>query len=300
MLCWISVQLASGRDPREGREMAGSPRMRSPKSFDDLIHDDELGKLLKTESHRGQVLISAQHIDNLLALLLKTWLFHSPVKPNDDDELFDRESSPCGNFSSRIKLAFRLGLIDSELKSMLDAIRNIRNFFAHQIETAHWGSAQLAKYTNSFFKIAAFITTLKSSEPTDEEVFRSAAMVCSSTLKITIGFCEQVITKQKRLEIQKIAFASIDEQIWITREMDRMLEFFKKIDTFEHDPTMQEWFLQNEAYLLKILERRQAKQSLGLEDVYAYELNIPLSEAERSLRKRILDKLESLESKSST
>src|SRR4051812_43589561 len=117
-----------------------NPRSLSPKNFEDLVKEDELMKLVKDESPRGKVLISAQHIDNLLSVLLKAWLFHSPTDGEDEDELFDRENSPCGSFSARIKLAFRLGLISNEFRGMLDAIRLIRNYFAHQIEKAHWGS----------------------------------------------------------------------------------------------------------------------------------------------------------------
>jgi len=42
--------------------------------------------------------------------------------------------NPIGTFSSRIKIVYRLGIIDEELFKILEEIRTIRNKSAHSIE----------------------------------------------------------------------------------------------------------------------------------------------------------------------
>ncbi len=46
--------------------------------------------------------------------------------------MLDGGTAPLGTFSSRIKAAFALGLIDGRERSECDLIRKVRNEFAHQ------------------------------------------------------------------------------------------------------------------------------------------------------------------------
>jgi hypothetical protein len=95
-------------------------------SLDDLnaIFDD-----FKNESDRATVILGAAKLDSMLYLLLTKFL-----KPttNGQDELLDGDN-PLGTFSSRINLAFRLGLINNHFTKSLHLIRKIRNSFAHEI-----------------------------------------------------------------------------------------------------------------------------------------------------------------------
>jgi hypothetical protein len=43
---------------------------------------------------------------------------------------------PLSTFSSRIKAAYRLGLIDLEITRALDLIRRLRNDFAHKVQAS--------------------------------------------------------------------------------------------------------------------------------------------------------------------
>jgi len=82
------------------------------------------------ESDRAAVILAASLIDDSLTQLLKSYFVPNPATR---DELFDGPTSPLSNFSAKITLAFRLGLISAKLCRDLHIIRAIRNDFAHNI-----------------------------------------------------------------------------------------------------------------------------------------------------------------------
>jgi hypothetical protein len=88
----------------------------------------ELGK----EADRSAVIVGATKIDVTLGKLLKVVLFPSA---GGKDDLFDTER-PLSEFSAKISLAYRLGLIDHDLEHAIHLIRKIRNDFAHTLEQA--------------------------------------------------------------------------------------------------------------------------------------------------------------------
>jgi len=53
--------------------------------------------------------------------------------PTSNDSLFDSVTGPLANFSSKIDMAFRLGLISGKFTRDLHIVRKIRNYFAHDI-----------------------------------------------------------------------------------------------------------------------------------------------------------------------
>lgn len=83
------------------------------------------------ESDRAAVILSAAMLDNALASLLKTNL--APIN-SSNDTLFDGANAPLSDFSSRIDMTNRLGLISNRFCRDLHLIRKIRNGFAHNIE----------------------------------------------------------------------------------------------------------------------------------------------------------------------
>lgn len=89
-----------------------------------------IGKLA-TESERAAVVLGVARLNNALEKYLK-----SILKPNQEgsDPLFDMER-PLGIFSSKINLAYRIGIIDEDFEHALHMIRKIRNEFAHSVET---------------------------------------------------------------------------------------------------------------------------------------------------------------------
>jgi len=99
------------------------------KNKDDLVkcvasfHDQ-----LKQESERGSVIVGSALISDALEDLLKAMMIKSI---NTDDELFNGAYAPLDNFSAKIDLAYRLGLIPLNLRKSLHHIRKLRNDFAH-------------------------------------------------------------------------------------------------------------------------------------------------------------------------
>ena len=95
----------------------------------------DLGKFvaeLAEEGERSAVVLGASRADSLLEELLKGTMRRHP---GGSDNLFDPDR-PLGSFSSRIALAFRLGLIDETCEHALQMLRKIRNDFAHSAARA--------------------------------------------------------------------------------------------------------------------------------------------------------------------
>lgn len=89
---------------------------------------EDLWAALSEESMRGKILILTAQIDNLLLEMLKRML--KPARGQNEDELF-RPLGPLNSFSSRIAMAYRLGLICEGDSDALDLLRKIRNDCAH-------------------------------------------------------------------------------------------------------------------------------------------------------------------------
>jgi len=84
--------------------------------------------ILAYEGERSLVIGGAARIDVGLERLLKAVMSRGPR--GKDDNLFDPDR-PLGTFSAKIKLAYRLGLLDDDVEHALQLIRKIRNDFAH-------------------------------------------------------------------------------------------------------------------------------------------------------------------------
>ena len=84
---------------------------------------------LNKESDRGMVLISASYLDELLSTILLAFM----VEGSAANALISGFNAPLGTLSTRITAAFALGLITEEERANCDAIRKIRNQFAHHI-----------------------------------------------------------------------------------------------------------------------------------------------------------------------
>jgi len=85
-------------------------------------------KEFEKESDRAVVVLGAAKLDNLLYQLLAARLI--PCS-SGDDELLDGDR-PLSTFSSRINIAYRLGLITHNFAKALHLVRKLRNDFAHE------------------------------------------------------------------------------------------------------------------------------------------------------------------------
>lgn len=87
---------------------------------------------LKQESERGQVLISASMLDDLLMQTIKAFL----IKGSEAEKLISGFNAPLGTFSARIAASYALGLISEDEHYDATIVRKIRNEFAHTMTTS--------------------------------------------------------------------------------------------------------------------------------------------------------------------
>lgn len=92
----------------------------------------EIFEPLKTESDRGCVLVVSSLVENVLEDHISARLV---PKIDKDDELMGRSiNSPISNFSAKINLAYRIGIITVNERKIYHQLRLLRNSCAHQID----------------------------------------------------------------------------------------------------------------------------------------------------------------------
>jgi DNA-binding MltR family transcriptional regulator len=88
-----------------------------PSLFDDFAED-----LLEERSVRPLIIVGASKVDHLLREILSSHLLPKIAKKDEPDELLEGDR-PLSTFSSRIKLCYRLGLIDKTMYTALEKLR---------------------------------------------------------------------------------------------------------------------------------------------------------------------------------
>jgi len=116
--------------PVHVEEQKNNSKAKSKKSKDSNWELHFLIEQFQKESDRAAVILITSILDELLLKLLKCFLV--PISSSEDN-LFDNANSPLSNFSSKIDISFRLGLISNKFSRDLHLIRKIRNSFAHDI-----------------------------------------------------------------------------------------------------------------------------------------------------------------------
>lgn len=122
-------------EPSEGASPEGSVptvpdsapvQERPPESF----WDDVLNREFAGETDRAAVIVGAALLDDALDTLLRARL--APIV-SGEDSLFDGAYAPVANFSARIDLAYRIGVVSAKMTRDLHLVRKVRNSFAHDI-----------------------------------------------------------------------------------------------------------------------------------------------------------------------
>ncbi|MDF7650740.1 hypothetical protein PUG42_19600 [Erwiniaceae bacterium L1_54_3] len=95
----------------------------------------ERQKILKEEfrgsSDRASAIVGAAFLDELLTEILKEYLVDDTIK--NDKEIFSGVG-PLATFSSKINMAYRLGIISKSERKIIHCIRDVRNKFAHKLD----------------------------------------------------------------------------------------------------------------------------------------------------------------------
>ena len=86
----------------------------------------------KGESDRGLVIFTASQIDFHLRRILEAFLIDDKAV----SDLFDGPFAPFSSLSGKTRVAHLLGLISKSEAKRIDAVRKVRNFFAHTIEAS--------------------------------------------------------------------------------------------------------------------------------------------------------------------
>ena len=89
-----------------------------------------LKEQFQKESDRAAVILVVSILEENLETLLRSYFV--PI-PSASDSLFDSVSGPLSNFSAKIDMVYRLGLISGKFARDLHIVRRIRNSFAHDI-----------------------------------------------------------------------------------------------------------------------------------------------------------------------
>ena len=85
-------------------------------------------ELMEETSDRAAVIVGTAMIDDSLKSLLKGWFCPSPIA--NEDGLLGQERA-LSSLNARIRIAYRLRLIDLEFAEALHEVRELRNAYAH-------------------------------------------------------------------------------------------------------------------------------------------------------------------------
>lgn len=98
---------------------------------------------IKDGTDRSAALIGGAAIDHALLNALNARFVR--MKDEDFGDLFFSQQGVLSDLSSRIKIAHAIGIIDDHCRELLNAIRRIRNVFAHAIRPIDFGHELIVK-----------------------------------------------------------------------------------------------------------------------------------------------------------
>jgi DNA-binding MltR family transcriptional regulator len=93
------------------------------------------------ESDRACALVISAALEHSLIRLLRTRMIE--LDREENEAIFFGDRSPLGTFSSRVWVAYSLGLINKGQKSDLDCIRKVRNAFAHTVTSISFSTKEV-------------------------------------------------------------------------------------------------------------------------------------------------------------
>ena len=158
--------------------------------------------LLNEKSPRIIIIVGSSKIDDALADIIGKVLLPKSAKRNDQDELLEGDF-PLSTFSARVKMLYRLGLIDNSFYKVIEKIRKIRNIGAHKL-AFDIDSSPLREHVYDLYKL---VEQRKSFLLTKERYFRDEPDTNINKLKcalLSVCVLLQVIkSKTHKLKVQR-------------------------------------------------------------------------------------------------
>lgn len=133
------------------------------------------------ERARVSAIVAAAWVDDALKALLEVYLSRDQKIASN----LLRFDAPLGNFGVRIKLAYLLGLIDSDIRSDLDSIREIRNEFAHVRTRVSFKTERVVAKCNSLKSVQGFEPLFKRRSTSRERFMFSALIVAHLLISLS-------------------------------------------------------------------------------------------------------------------
>jgi DNA-binding MltR family transcriptional regulator len=168
------------------------------KSMEDLF-DDFAEDFLGESSSRIVIIVGASKIDDSLGEIIGKVLLPKLAKDKENDELLQGDN-PLSTFSSKIKMAYRLGCIDITFYRVLEKIRKIRNIGAHQL-AFDINSSPLKEHVVDFFNLVedrkSFKLTKERFFPEDFETDLIKLQCAILTVCVILQIATQVIEETK-------------------------------------------------------------------------------------------------------
>jgi len=172
---------------------------------------------LETESDRGCALASAAFLDNELEALLRKRLVQTN-KGCLNDALDYRGA--MGTFSSRIDMAYLVGIIPASARNDLHLIRKTRNKFGHFLEINSFETEEIAGWCKMLH------WSFREPEVTPRAHFNNAVTMLLAFLQyLTVVTIDEETympypTQADKLAIRQRANAETDQQIIKDQEME--------------------------------------------------------------------------------
>ena len=174
--------------------------------------DELFSKEFERESDRACVILSVAMLDRALETILKAKL--APTS-SSEDELLEGAYVPISNFSARIDLAHRLGLISTSFCRDLHIIRRIRNDFAHNVRGCSFKDPSVDARVLELSRSSGMIEKA----PEVRKVFPKG---CRGDFQMIVSWMLWYLWSSSG-RVSPIQMASLEPHYWSKEELDKAL-----------------------------------------------------------------------------
>lgn len=164
----------------------------------------------KTDNDKSAILLHAAVLDAYLGICLQLHISLTNQKVSHEQilSIFQEERAPLSSLSSKIHLAYLLGIIDGEARGDLDCIRRIRNAFAHSVVMLIFKTKQITDECKKLkLKLTDFLIE------SDRDLVFSSYLCILGQLSEYIGSQTSTLSLLKRFGLRRPLLTQIANQI---------------------------------------------------------------------------------------